>query len=674
MGEFNLCKNKVDHYCWRSQDCFLTFAKLCNSSEFGPSFPNGSSLYPYECLPAGAPILDHIHAYLKDDPHQPGGRSWLPWTQETLNLISCHRQVSFYGTLPKVETIVFGDSTEEEIENFIDKFETCLSSQQTPEKGYFPHSFYAWGIKYVTPYPDSAVCYLNHKGDQLSLPLNQRVPARVYFGFHDQRFDVIFKVKSSNFDQYSIFGDHEVDATTCVHPHFLNLFMNLPGIAVGRGIKEHLEELRWFLSTLFTYSDPTLELQLMPSSIDVVTLLKTVCWDSEETSLHGLNFLFTGGLVRGTWKASQQQGDWSTGTLTIPQDLYIQGEIISSLNICILGSLLWLINLCPTPLIAFLASGLYPRQFLRWFHAYQVDTLTASSPESPKPSAINPPVRAITHGGCSDLPAVLRHLCMSVIPFFNRKSLHPSLRWKPSSAHRVMSLLPPIGSDCGCKVGEVCVLCGLLFQVVFPDFLTSMKTPRQCLRKLLKDYLRTDQGLASKLQEFSLPMIQLLFAYHNPVVVTNLYLQGVKDESFRLLEQRDLNIMKGALISMSGEELPDLKYIKRKSVLSRHQLANFLSSKTPRSLDQDVSYPRRKKLRREVAVARRLLEVALELPAMDPVPPEVDELYDSDPDTVVPEGVTEALLDAPDTSDDEAILLINAPDGNFEDLLQSSKL
>ena len=97
--------------------------------------------------------------------------------------------------------------------------------------------------------------------------------------------------------------------------------------------------------------------------------------------------------------------------------------------------------------------------------------------------------------------------------------------------------------------------------------------------------------------------------------------------------------------------------------------------------DLEISEPRRKKLRKEVKTAvKRLQQIYDPDPTVGSDAPKesADELDDSDMELVIPEEMANRWLYDPSSptphSDDETVLLINAPAGSFEELLSSSNL
>lgn len=422
-----------------------------------PAPPTDSSPLQLSSLPGGVAVLDHVWALAESQDGALSGGSFLPFIKGTLELCSQHRQPSTAS--PRVRTLVFPTSTDAEIVAFIRDFNAQVAESASPASGFLPHSFYHLDVECVSKYAECAFKIIPRGQEEIHIWSNN-LPARIHFGFHTVRYDIVIpwtalKLSSNHQGAY-----HLRIPSLQVSQLWYELFAKLDGIGIGIGLKADVEQVAAFWSHFFPRDrfDPV---QIKTADLEV--LLAFAGFNSNRTNITALNFFFTGGFIVKHWEMRCGFGTWgSLPPLPPALNLYLQSEAIGVLNTALVCLCTILLHWFVTPGIAAVVSRKTPDKFLGWFTRfwscvlgrYTVSTadqfcnsedratspkrmlrgLVASrgSPVFPASSLADclPPWRSVTGGGSPSDQLTIDHLLTAFYPLLCGQGVPNHLRWK----------------------------------------------------------------------------------------------------------------------------------------------------------------------------------------------------------------------------------------------------
>lgn len=543
-----------------------------------PALHTGSSPLQLSSLPGGVAVLDHVWALAESQDSAMSGGSFLPFIKGTLELCSSHRQPSTAS--PRVRTLVFPTSTDAEILAFIRDFNTQVAESATPASGFLPHSFYHFDVESVTKYPECAFKILPHGHEEVHIWSNN-LPARIHFGFHTARFDIVIPWQALGLGSNHQ-GAYRLKVPSLqVSRLWHDLFAKLDGIAIGIGLKADVEHLSAFLGHFFP-RDKFGPIQLKTAELEL--LLAFAGYNSNRTNITALNFFFTGGFIVKHWEMRCGFGIWGSRPPLPPAlSLYLQSEAIGVLNtalVCLCSILLhWFV----TPGTAAVVSRKTPDKFLGWFtrfwscvlRGYAVSTAdqfcnsvdrtaspkhmlqrlvaTQGEPLFPASSLADclPPWRNVTGGGSPSDQLTLDHLLTTFWPLLCRPEVPAHLRWgsnfqlvsgflsgKPTpSARRWSTRL--LGCHPDASLLEVPVL--------LPSATSILAPLRAELKSFRSSLLRDDPA-----KLLSLGQLLLSYAWQHPEEMFKLFEAQVLQER-KHFTQRDFDLVRPLVLAYFPE-------------------------------------------------------------------------------------------------------------------------
>lgn len=440
------------------ESSFLYYYSQAASDSYAPLIPNaGIPPLSASCLPGGAAVIDHLIALMESHRSYVCGGSFLPWISGTLDLCSKFRQPA--GCLPVVRTLVFGRSSEAQISSFVQEFNDKIASSESFAQGFIPHSFYSFDVECVTAFPPTTFKVADGTSNILEIAA-PKLPARIHFGFHDSRFEVVIpwedRYMNHNLQACYTLRMPSMRPTTLWH----TLFSRLRGTAVGIGLKDDMKQLSDFLAHFFSDSLGLIKL----NTAELEILLALAGYNSTRTNISALNFLFTGGVILKPWQIRCGLGRWgSTQPLPPALNVYLQSEALGVLNTALIATCCILVHWFVTPGIAAIVSRKTPQKFIPWFTRFLSTVLRgASIPAanqfsnsvdrvgSPREmilkivySADQPPIflpvdlakcippwRNVTGGGCPSDQLAFDHILRNLWPILRRTGVPLHLRWE----------------------------------------------------------------------------------------------------------------------------------------------------------------------------------------------------------------------------------------------------
>lgn len=358
--------------------CFRKYSILQNPREYAPMHPiTRKPVIPLSCCPADAPIIDHLESYLIDSKF-PGG-SWKPWIIKSIERIQQKRQVCVENPEGETYLVRYGVSSLKALEHFTTELHKAILGQMTPELGFFPCKFYSFDVENVALSPGSEFKILvpDGSGDSsyhtVGGVTTKSFPARVHMAVYGKRFDVIFPWANKE-PTYDYRGDYllKLEAPALAVEWF-NLWNDLPGLALGVGIREDIQLLTSFIHQVYKFQDCAGR-RISIRHGDLTVLLALSGHNSPKTSVAALNFLYTGGFVLKPWPVRCGFGRWSDIVIHTASKVYLTAEAESILNVATTAILGMLVHWFPSPGVAAAVSHKSPTKFMLWFSRF-VDNL-----------------------------------------------------------------------------------------------------------------------------------------------------------------------------------------------------------------------------------------------------------------------------------------------------------
>lgn len=653
------------------QDRYLSYYARAQPDMYAPSL--GGSMDPpisMSCLPGGAPVLEHLRVLLdSQDPVLCGG-SFKPFISGTLDLCAEFRQPS--TNLPVIHSIVFGRSTKPEILAFISTFNEEVTKAEFPQPGFLPHSFYHFDVESLTTYPD--VPFTIEVPGHPPIELHGRnQPARIHFGFHATRFEVIIPWSTRRFRPDTLQGVFALEQSSLeVNPLWHSLFRTLKGTAVGIGLEEDVSIISRFLAS-FPPLDSMGPLQL--KTADLQALLAFAGYNSSKTNISALNFFFTGGFIVKHWRVRCGYGLWATTDPLPPAlSIYLQSEAIGVLNTVLVSLCSILLHNFITPGIAALVSRKPPGRFLAWFARFWNCVLSscyvptanqfsnigdrASDPWAMLQSLAThpgsvfavslplllPPWRSTTCGGCRTDQKALDHLLSVLWPVMSDSSVPEHLRWDSDrdSLVGVLSGLPDRSATQFITPGPGCR----------PDSsrqkIPLLSLPTTGFLAPLRSEVRTFQvSLPSShlLAQTTLAKLMLSYTWQHPDHVFELFRRQAAQVQKHFTD-RDFAVLRPLVISYypEAEYLPDPPSVSHFTLSKRIASSQARVKRLQRCLQCTTDFATRRRLSRKVSHARATISRAqMSLtPAVEPLPTETR---------------TVRFVDGPDSDDSMEVLI-----------------
>ena len=340
---------------------------FCPSEDIAPQFDN----LPFNesMLPGRVSILDHLVVHLNRQNHHQAGGSFKNFLSKTTEFLTENRQISSF-ILPIVRTIVFNESSKQDVSDFVNELNECVANTAKFDFGYLPTTLLVMHTEYIDVVNDNVAVVNKILKDDIKVTKYQdcKLPSRIVFFSDNVRFDVVIPwSKTDTGYQLKISGNTE--------DYFHGIFKKIKGVVTGMGVGTDIDNISNFFTDNYKFRNCGGDIVLKHIELGVLLLVCGI--NSVPYDLSCLLYFFTGGLHHRQTVFEKNLG--TKDALSDMEDTYLHSKVHSMYVIFHTALLYLLLTLFPTPGIAWYVSYKPPVKILSWFNQFIVLNLPGAS-------------------------------------------------------------------------------------------------------------------------------------------------------------------------------------------------------------------------------------------------------------------------------------------------------